>query len=118
MRSSLRRRASLSGDIAENVADVNRQLSQDVEHSGQFVTLFLLALDTPTKRLEWVRAGHDPGIVYDPSADSFSELGGSGIALGVEAGWIYAANAKSDGSGGQVIFIATDGIREARNQEG
>ncbi len=36
-------------------------------------------------------SGHDPGIVYDPGSDAFSELGGSGIALGVDAEWIYQA---------------------------
>ena len=36
-----------------------------------------------------MRAGHDPTIVYNPGTDSFSELGGSGIALGVDADWVY-----------------------------
>jgi sigma-B regulation protein RsbU (phosphoserine phosphatase) len=65
-----------------------------------------------------VRAGHDPGIAYDPGSDSFSELGGSGIALGVDAEWIYEDNKKTDFSNGQIIFLSTDGIWEARNKNG
>jgi sigma-B regulation protein RsbU (phosphoserine phosphatase) len=118
VRSSLRQRVSLPGSTARIISDVNHQLVKDVEDSGQFVTMFFLVLDTATKQLEWVRAGHDPGIVYDPGSDSFSELGGSGMALGVYGGWIYEDNRKTDLSKGQIIFLSTDGFWEARNQKG
>jgi len=118
VRSSLRQRVSLTGNIAHMVSDVNRQLVGDVEDSGQFMTMFLLIIDTATRQLEWVRAGHDPGIVYDPASDAFSELGGSGIALGVNADWIYERNEKTDFSGGQILFLSTDGVWEARNPAG
>jgi len=118
VRSSLRQRAHLPGSTAKIISDVNHLLVQDVEDSGQFMTMFFLALDTATRQLEWVRAGHDPGIVYDPGSDSFSELCGSGIALGVDAEWIYEDNKKSDFANGQIIFLSTDGIWEARNKKG
>ncbi|MEE8481028.1 MAG: SpoIIE family protein phosphatase, partial [Desulfobacterales bacterium] len=105
VRSSLRQRASLPGSTAKIISDVNRQLVKDVEDSGQFMTMFFLALDTATRQLEWVRAGHDPAIIYDPGSDSFSELGGSGIALGVDGGWSYEDNKKTDFSNGQIIFL-------------
>jgi sigma-B regulation protein RsbU (phosphoserine phosphatase) len=118
VRSSLRQRASLPGSIADIISDVNRQLVQDVEDSGQFMTMFFLALDTESKQLEWVRAGHDPAIIYDPVSDSFNELSGSGIALGVDGGWIYEDNKKTDLSRGQIIFLSTDGVWEVRNNKG
>jgi sigma-B regulation protein RsbU (phosphoserine phosphatase) len=118
VRSSLRQRASLPGSIANIISDVNRQLVQDVEDSGQFMTMFFLALNTESKQLEWVRAGHDPAIIYDPGLDSFSELSGSGIALGVDGGWIYEDNKKTDLSKGQIIFLGTDGVWEVRNNKG
>jgi len=118
VRSALRQRASSAGGIAGILSDVNRQLAQDVEDSGQFMTMFFLTLDPETKRLEWVRAGHEPGIVYDPESDSFSELGGLGIALGVDGEWRYAENQRSDFSKGRIIFLSTDGIWEARNPKG
>jgi sigma-B regulation protein RsbU (phosphoserine phosphatase) len=118
VRSSLRQRASLPGSTAKIISDVNRQLVKDVEDSGQFMTMFFLALDTVTRQLEWVRAGHDPAIIYDPGSDAFNELNGSGIALGVDAEWIYEDNQKTDFSNGQIIYLCTDGIWEARNRKG
>jgi len=118
VRSSLRQRASLPGSIANIISDINYQLVQDVEDSGQFMTMFYLSIDPMKRHLHWVRAGHDPAIFYDPGSDSFSELGGSGIALGVDAEWIYEDNKKSDFSNGQIIFLSTDGIWEARNKKG
>ena len=118
VRSALRQRASLTENVARIISDVNRQLVKDVEDSGQFVTMFFLALDTSSRQLNWVRAGHDPGIIYDPGSDSFSELGGPGIALGVDAEWIYEDDKKTDFSNGQIIFLSTDGIWEARNKKG
>jgi sigma-B regulation protein RsbU (phosphoserine phosphatase) len=118
VRSSLRQRASLTGNIANIISDVNRQLVQDVEDSGQFMTMFFLALNTESRQFEWVRAGHDPAIIYDPATDSFNELGGSGIALGVDSGWVYEDNKKTNLSKGQIIFLTTDGIWEARNKNG
>ena len=116
VRSSLRQRVSLPGSTAKIISDVN--LVKDVEDSGQFMTMFFLVLDTEKRQLEWVRAGHDPGIVYDPGLDSFSELGGSGIALGLDAEWVYEDNKKTDFSNDQIIFLSTDGIWEARNKNG
>ena len=118
VRSSLRFRASLPGSAATIMADVNRQLVQDVEDSGQFMTMFLLAFTTGSNQLEWVRAGHDPAIIYDPATDLFNELGGPGIALGVDSEWVYEDNKKTDLSKGQIIFLSTDGIWEARNNNG
>ena len=118
VRSSLRQRASLPGSTAKIISDVNRQLVKDVEDSGQFMTMFFLALDSVTGQLEWVRAGHDPAIVYHPGTDSFSELGGAGIALGVDAEWVYQDHKWTDFSNGQIVFLSTDGIWEARNKNG
>jgi len=117
-RASLRQRVSLPGSVGQIISDVNLQLVNDVEDSGQFITMFFLAVTPEFRELEWVRAGHDPAIIYDPDSDSFSELGGPGIVLGVDAEWIYEDNKKTDLSNGQIIFLGTDGIWEARNEKG
>jgi len=118
VRSSLRQRLSQPGDAGGIISDVNRQLVQDVEDSGQFMTLFYLNIDATKMHAHWVRAGHDPAIFYDPATDSFEELGGSGIALGIEGDWRYKEYLKTALDKGQIIFLSTDGIWEAFNPKG
>ncbi|MGD9057317.1 MAG: SpoIIE family protein phosphatase [Desulfobacterales bacterium] len=118
VRSSLRQRASLPGGVEQIISDVNRQLAQDVEDSGQFMTMFCLTIDPVRMQAHWVRAGHDPAILYDPRSDLFEELGGSGIALGVDGDWDYQAYTKASLRKGQIIFLSTDGIWEAFNPDG
>ena len=118
VRSSLRLRSSMPGGPAEIITSINRLLVHDVEDSGQFMTLFYLTIEPAADRLCWVRAGHDPAILYDPASDAFEELGGSGLALGVDADWRFEEFTKTDIGKGQIIVLSTDGIWEARNREG
>jgi sigma-B regulation protein RsbU (phosphoserine phosphatase) len=118
VRASLRQRASLPGGIAEMISDVNIQLAKDVAYSGDFMTLFFLVIDTLRGQLEWVRAGHDPAVIYTPETDSFQELVGPGMALGVKADWCYEVAQRQGLSRGQVILLGTDGIWEAQNRKG
>jgi phosphoserine phosphatase RsbU/P len=117
-RAFLRMRASQPGTIAEIVTAMNHHLTRDVLESGRFMTLFYLTIDPAKKRLEWVRAGHDPALLYDPAQDEFDELKGGGVALGVNDHFNYELNHRSGLTKGQVIAVGTDGIWEAFNKEG
>jgi len=118
VRSSLRQRSSLPGSIGSIITDVNRLMVKDVEESGQFITMLYLSFDLAKKSLQWVRAGHDPGIFYDPHSDTFEELSGLGIALGVIEDWKFEEYSKISLKKGQIIFLSTDGLWEARNDQG
>jgi sigma-B regulation protein RsbU (phosphoserine phosphatase) len=118
VRASLRQRTALRGKIGQVITDVNRQLSQDVEDSGQFMTMFCLTIDPTERNVQWVRAGHDPAILYDPIADKLEELVGVGMALGIDEDFEYEENEIRGLKEGQVIFLGTDGIWEAANPEG
>jgi sigma-B regulation protein RsbU (phosphoserine phosphatase) len=118
VRAFLRQRSTLPGSIADIIADVNRLLALDVEDSGGFMTLFYLSIDIGKRRLNWVRAGHEPAIFYDPQTDTFEELRGKGTALGVNPNARYLENERTDLSEGQIILLGTDGIWEARNRGG
>jgi sigma-B regulation protein RsbU (phosphoserine phosphatase) len=117
-RALMRQRSFLPGGPAQVVGDVNMHLSRDVEDSGQFMTLFYLVIDPVQRSLKWVRAGHEPAVLYDPLRDVFEELRGSGVALGVDENWQYREEYRSGLLNGQVILIGTDGIWESRNSEG
>jgi sigma-B regulation protein RsbU (phosphoserine phosphatase) len=118
VRGFMRQRASLPGGIDTIITDVNHELSKDVVESGRFMTLFYLLIGGDKRSVKWVRAGHDPAMIYDPGADSFEPLMGRGVALGLDEGYRYEAFEKSGLKPGQIIFLCTDGIFEARNRRG
>jgi sigma-B regulation protein RsbU (phosphoserine phosphatase) len=115
VRALLRIRASLSGSIAQIITDVNRHLCVDTSDTASFMTLFFMLIDSARKEIRWVRAGHEPAILYNPSTDSFDELRGDGMALGVDAKCSFKEYKWSQWLAGQIILIGTDGIWEAEN---
>jgi sigma-B regulation protein RsbU (phosphoserine phosphatase) len=116
-RAFLRQRTSRSGELDQVVADVNRQLTRDVEDSGRFMTLFICEIDRSKQVIHWVNAGHDPAMIYDREGSQFEELTGNALPLGVSE---TAAYQKSDKKiiPGQIIMMGTDGIWEAQNPQG
>nr|WP_321260066.1 SpoIIE family protein phosphatase [uncultured Pseudodesulfovibrio sp.] len=117
-RGFLRMRASQPGTPVQVVTEMNRHLAEDLDGSGRFMTLFYLTLDTEDKIARWVRAGHDPAMIYCPIHDVFTELGAdAGLPLGVTHESLYSEQA-NDLLFGQIIAIGTDGIWESRNREG
>ncbi len=117
-RGILRQRFALPGRMAQIISDVNAMIARDIADTGSFMTLFCLKIHSSENRLEWVRAGQDPAILYSPDTDEFSLLKGRGIALGLDETANYEDNVISDLKSGQVILLATDGIFEARNTHG
>ncbi len=117
-RAFIRQRSSRPGSIAEIVADTNRQLARDVQDSGRFMTLFYAEIDRQNNRMQWLNAGHEPALVYDPESNSFEELyGGGNLPMGISGDSSYT-QAQQAIAPGQIIVIATDGIREASNRYG
>lgn len=117
-RALLRSRSLQPGPIEQVIGDVNREISLDVKETGRFITLFFVEIDAESRRLRWVRAGHDAAILYHPATDTFENLAGPGAALGIDAGQPYTAQSKNGLTDGQVLVIGTDGIWEARNASG
>ncbi len=117
-RAFLRMRASQPGTISEIITAMNLHLTRDVLESGRFMTLFYMAIDPEKDYIDWVRAGHDPAIIYDPTRDEFEELKGRGVALGVNEAFDYEENNRRGLTNGQIIAIGTDGIWEAVNRDG
>jgi len=117
-RALLRMRSSQPGSIAQVVNSVNRLLTADTYEGGRFMTLFYLNIDQANRSLRWVRAGHEPGIFYEPATDTFEELLGPGIALGVDEEWQYEENERNGLASGQIILVGTDGIWETRKADG
>jgi len=110
-------RASMPGEAASIISDVNRHLSLDTAKTGNFMTFFYSELTELGTEVRWVRAGHDPAIVYDPLMDAFDELKGQGVPLGFDESIEYDSFQRPI-EPGQIIVIGTDGIWETLNRTG
>jgi sigma-B regulation protein RsbU (phosphoserine phosphatase) len=117
VRAFIRSQMSQSGDLARKVGNVNQLLCLDTFESSDFMSLFLLVIDSVKKELTWVRAGHDPAFIYDPSNGSINELQGRGTVLGIDAGWKFEEYKRAGWSEGQIVVIGTDGIWETENPQ-
>ena len=118
VRAFLRSRIMQPGNLGEVITDVNRLLCKDTSETGNFMTLFFMSLDPASRDVRWVRAGHEPAIVYNPNTDSFTELHGNGIALGVDDTWLFHEQKYREVTEAQIILIGTDGIWETENPRG
>ena len=118
VRAQLRQRVAMEGDIARIVSDVNQELAKDVGGSGRFVTMFFLQLEPENRTLNWVRAGHEPAILYNAEDDDFLELAGEGMALGVVENQGFRKYTHEGWTPGSIVVVGTDGIRETQNDKG
>ena len=106
-----------ASECAAIVSDVNKRLVQDVEELNLFMTMFYGEIDIEEKMIRWVKAGHEPAILYTPGTDSYELLAGEGLPLGVMEDAVYKESKKQINSG-QIILIGTDGIKEAVDTHG
>jgi sigma-B regulation protein RsbU (phosphoserine phosphatase) len=118
VRALLRSRITQPGNLAEIMNHVNQHLCFDTSKTSNFMTLFFMLIESTQGKVYWVRAGHDPAMVYNPATDTFNELNGDGTALGIDETWSYQEYEHSGLSVGQIILVGTDGIWEAENPKG
>ncbi len=104
-------------ECAAIISDVNKRLVRDVEELNLFMTMFYSEIAIKEKMIRWVKAGHEPAILYTPETDSYELLAGEGLPLGVMEDAVYKESQKQINSG-QIILIGTDGIKEAVDTHG
>jgi sigma-B regulation protein RsbU (phosphoserine phosphatase) len=117
VRAVLRDRAVGAGDLAELMGRLNNFVCAD--HGGdRFMTMLLSVIDARAKAMRWVSAGHDPVIAFDPTSNSFTELGEGDLPLGVMEDTQYCEQTYDQLKPGQIFFIGTDGVWEMPNGRG
>jgi sigma-B regulation protein RsbU (phosphoserine phosphatase) len=117
VRAVLRDRATAAGSLAELMGRLNKLISAD--HGGdRFMTMYLAVIESSTRTVRWVSAGHDPVIVYDPADGAFSEVGEGDLPLGVVDDTEYREQTAGPFRAGQVLFIGTDGVWEMPDAKG
>ncbi|BCS89354.1 PP2C family protein-serine/threonine phosphatase [Pseudodesulfovibrio sediminis] len=117
-RAVIRQNAATEPTVARAIDQSNRHLTRDMGETGRFLTLFFMSLNQATQTATWVNAGQQPPLVYDPETDTFSQLMGENIPLGVVEDWQFSEHTMDFPDKGQVILIGTDGAWEARNADG
>ena len=102
-------------DPGAALAEFNTAFSQTVENPYLFVSMFVGVLDTATLQLRYASAGHDTAFIRRASG-AMQQLAVTGPVLGVmeesfESKLVYLED-------GDTVVLATDGLTEARNQQG
>ena len=99
------------------LAEVNRYVTRDSAATSRFLSMFFLEIDGSSRQLRWIRAGHEPAILFDPGNGNFEELSGKGMALGVVDDYPYQVYERQGWAPGSILVVGTDGIHESRNRE-
>jgi len=102
----------------ELIQSVNQHITRDSYETGRFTTVFFVEVDVENYLIKWIRAGHEPALLYTPSSGRVQKLLGSGMALGVDAeAQIHEYEIKGWESG-TILVIFSDGLKESRNTQG
>lgn len=102
---------------AQLLKDINNHITLDCAKSGRFTTMFFLEINGRTRSLRWVRAGHEPAVIFHADSQTFAHLDGAGLVLGVDDSFDFADSTTSACQAGDIILIGTDGINETRNKD-
>jgi serine phosphatase RsbU (regulator of sigma subunit) len=115
-RGILRSRCSVPGSLADFLDHVNEMLVPDTG-GHRFMTMLLLTVSGMRDTLRWASAGHGPPIIYDANTDTFPELDGGGLPLGLVAGEVYEEYVQPNVRPGYLILAATDGLWETMGED-
>jgi sigma-B regulation protein RsbU (phosphoserine phosphatase) len=99
--------------VSHSVIQTNR-LILDCATSGLFVTLFYAIINTQTRTLKYVSAGHNPPILYKNRTGDIQMLEADGIALGVMDD-IELEEKEITLEEDDLLVLYTDGVTEATN---
>jgi phosphoserine phosphatase RsbU/P len=116
-RSVLRTQMHSFHDTGEVLASLNRNLHDDLDQAGLFITLFYVKYDAINRTLFYSNAGHVPPLLFRPAESDCRQLDAEGLIIGVRKGEVYEAK-QLQMQGGDILLLYTDGITEAMNAAG
>lgn len=103
-------------DPARIAEELNNTLSSS-NNTSMFCTMFFGVLDLETGKLEFCNAGHNRPMIYRCSTDEVSYQNvNSNVALGIVEDFSYCKE-EMNVEKGDAIFLYTDGLTEAENEE-
>jgi len=112
---SLRSYLRLISDPGEVVTLLNQDLCERVE-DGRFLTLFMAML-SEDGRVDALNGGHALPLLWRQSSGEIETIGKGGPALGMIADERYVGDDPLQLESGDVLFVYTDGLTEARDPD-
>ena len=105
--------SAVAEDLTILVARVNRHLA-GFSSTRKFVTLFFAVFDPVTRRLDYVNAGHNPGIWLARDCETPTLLPAGGLPIGMLLN-VTHKQASVALAAGDTLVLYSDGITEAIN---
>jgi len=111
-------RASITGNasLQEGITRTNQLICQD-SSQGLYVTLFVTRINSEKGEISFVNAGHNSPLHYSNRKGRFTNLTGTGMALGIDPQTIYKEQTVRIEPMDFIVFY-TDGITEAIDANG
>jgi len=114
-RSIVRASVDRAPSPANGVTHANRLLCADASE-GMFVTLFYALLNPATGEVTYVNAGHNPPLLCRADHEQLTQLGPTGMVLGVMADAPFEQGTVHLRSG-DFIVLYTDGVPDATDAQ-
>ena len=108
---SFRALARMHPEPGDFLASANEVVVDEIE-TGKFITMLYVLLDAEAGTVASASAGHPAARVVTAEGE-VGELGGHGLALGVDSDQDYAV-AQTELAPGTTVVLYTDGVLEAR----
>ncbi len=108
---SFRALARMHPEPADFLAAANEVVVDEIE-TGKFITMLYVLLDPESSTVACASAGHPAARVVTPDGQ-VGELGGHGLALGIDTDQEYEV-ARDELPPGTTVVLYTDGVIEAR----
>jgi sigma-B regulation protein RsbU (phosphoserine phosphatase) len=118
LRSALRACAPGNASPKKVLEEVNRMIIEDTKQNV-FITMTYAIIDIRSKKMRFVRAGHEPLVLIDENSDALPKIfQPKGIALGLVAPEMFNVleEQEIDLREGQTVLLYTDGVVEAVNE--
>ncbi|THB68793.1 MAG: HAMP domain-containing protein, partial [Spirochaetaceae bacterium] len=103
-----------TGETCTSVNDAIFRMIGDLDH---YLTAYFGKLDLQTGIFEYTNCGHHPAMVIREKDGSIEELDTSGFLIGAFADGMYETKSIQLEEGDRILLF-TDGIVEARNEDG
>jgi sigma-B regulation protein RsbU (phosphoserine phosphatase) len=113
----MRMLAQTEADPGVMLTRANRFLFAETS-SAQFVSMLLVELDPPSRRIRYASAGHPPAYLLDGRGRLKERLEAKGPALSIFETAAYASSEPIAMDAGDLLLLTTDGVFESLSPGG